>query len=224
VCAYDRLDLRQQFFALCAKNGFVAEFRPPFPNQVPGWALRLARERGIRLGEDAAQLLADMVGPDLLALGSELDKVAAFVFPAKEVDTNAVAACVGDLHQYNAFDLADALGQRDRQRALGLLRRVLTNENEALRVLHALVGHFRRLGQVKDLLGNGTAEGQIERVIGVRGRRLRALLNQSRLYSAAELRRFMHRAAVLDLTFKSSRSSPSALFDALVLEICARSS
>jgi DNA polymerase-3 subunit delta len=97
---------------------------------------------------------------------------------------------------------------------------VLTNENEALRVLHALVGHFRRLWQVKDLLDSGTPESQIERVTGVRGQRLRALLQQSRMYSVGDLRRFMHKAAVLDLTFKSSRSSPAVQFDALVLEMC----
>src|SRR5262245_44749904 len=29
VCAHGRIDLRQQFFSLCAKAGIVAEFRPP---------------------------------------------------------------------------------------------------------------------------------------------------------------------------------------------------
>src|SRR5439155_1371988 len=80
-----------------------------------------------------------------------------------EIDADGVAACAGNVHRHNAFDLADALGQRDRQRALGLLRRVLADEREALRVLHALVGHFRRLWQVKELLDSGAPQGQIER-------------------------------------------------------------
>jgi DNA polymerase-3 subunit delta len=222
VCAHGRVDLRQQFFALCTKTGFVAEFRPPFLNQVPGWAQRLARERGLRLSEEAAQLLADLTGPDLLTLAAETDKLAAFVFPAKDIDADAVTACVGELHRYDAFDLADALGQRDQQKALGLLHRVLVEENEALRILHALVGHFRRLWQVKDLLDSGAPESQLERVVGLRGQRLHALLGQSRLYSVADLRRFLHNAAILDLTLKSTRTSPPALFDALVLELCAR--
>src|SRR5712691_8113381 len=33
-----RVDRWQTFFALCTKRGFVAEFRPPFPNQVGEWA------------------------------------------------------------------------------------------------------------------------------------------------------------------------------------------
>jgi DNA polymerase-3 subunit delta len=222
VCAHGRVDLRQQFFSACAKQGFVAEFRPPFANQMPGWARRIARERGIKINEDAAQLLAELVGADLLALATEVEKTAAFVFPRTEMTADEVRACVGDVHQYDAFHLADALGQRDRQKALGLLRRVLTNDNEALRILHALVSHFRRLWQVKDLLASGVPETQIERATGLRGQRLRSLLSQSRLYSISDLRRFVHSAAALDLTLKSSRSSPAVLFDALVWDMCSR--
>jgi DNA polymerase III, delta subunit len=96
VCAHGRVDMTQKFFALCAKKGFVAEFRPPFANRMPGWAQRLARERGARLSEEAAQLLADLVGPDLLALAGEIDKLVAFVFPGTDIDAAAVTACAGD--------------------------------------------------------------------------------------------------------------------------------
>ena len=224
VCAHGRVDLRQQFFSLCGKNGTVAEFRPPFPNQLPGWATRLARERDVKISEDATQLLAELVGADLFALATEIEKIAAFVFPAKEISGADVSACVGDLHQYDAFDLAAALGQRDLNRALGLLRRVLTNESEALRILHALVGHFRRLWQVKDLLASGAPEAQIERATGLRGQRLRSLVSQSRAYAVNDLQRFIHKSAELDLTLKTSRASPAGLFDALVLDVCLRHS
>jgi DNA polymerase III subunit delta len=88
--------------------------------------------------------------------------------------------------------------------------------------LQALVGHFRRLWRVKELVASGAPELQIERATGLRGMRLRALLGQSRLFSPIDLRRVFLRAAELDLTFKSSRVSPAALFDALILSVCAR--
>jgi DNA polymerase III subunit delta len=222
VCAHGKVDVTQKFFALCAEKGFVAEFRPPFANQLPGWAQRLARERKIQLSEEAGQLLADLVGSDLLALSAEIDKLVAFVLPRTDIDVDAVMMCTGEVSRHNAFDLADALGQRDRQKALGLLHRVLIDERAALLVLHALVGHFRRLWQVKEMVESGAAENQIERTVGLRGMRLRALLSQSRLFTVADLRRFMHRAATLDVTLKSSRVSPLVLFDRLVLEVCTR--
>jgi DNA polymerase-3 subunit delta len=222
ICAYGRIDITQPFFALCAKQGVAAEFRPPFANQLPGWAHQLARERKIQLSEGAAALLADLIGPDLFALATEIDKLAAFIAPRQEIDVDDVSACSGALHKHSAFDLADALGQRDRPRALALLRTVLADERNALPVLHALVSHFRRVWQVKELSRNGVTEIQMERAVGFRGPRLRSLISQSRMYSAADLRQLLHRATSLDLLFKSSRVSPHALFDALVLDVCTR--
>lgn len=222
VCAHGRLELTRKFFSRCAKTGFAAEFRRPFANQMPGWAQRLARERRLWLSDEAAQLLADLIGPDLLSLSTELDKVATFVFPDTDIDVQAVAICTGDVHQHSAFELADALGLRDRKKALGLLRRVLTDERQAVPILHALVGHFRRLWQLRDARDQGLPESHIERTLGLRGQRLRKLLNQSRLYSAPDLRRVLHRAAALDRRLKSARTSAGVLFDALVFDICTR--
>ena len=220
VCTQGRVDVTQKFFDRCAKTGFVAEFRPPFANQVPAWAQRFARERQVTLTEEAAGLLADLIGADLFALANELDKLVAFVAPKTDINGDAVTACAGNLPTSTVFDLADALGQRDRQKASALLRQVLTDERDALPVLQALVGHFRRLWRVKELVASGASEIQIERATGLRGMRLRAMLGQSRLFAASDLYRVFHRAAELDLTFKSSRVSPAALFDALILSVC----
>ena len=222
VCAHGRLELTRKFFSRCAKTGFAAEFRRPFANQMPGWAQRLARERRLRLSDEAAQLLADLIGPDLLLLSAELDKVATFVFPDTDIDAQAVAMCTGDVHQHSAFELADALGLRDRKKALGLLRQVLTDERQAVPVLHALVGHFRRLWQLREAQDQGLPEAHIERTLGLRGQRLRKLLSQSRLYSVPDLRRVLHAAAALDRRLKSARTPAGVLFDALVFDICTR--
>ncbi|MGH9426389.1 MAG: DNA polymerase III subunit delta, partial [Terriglobia bacterium] len=223
VCGNGRLDLTQKFFEQCAKIGVAGEFRPPFVNQMPGWVQRFARARHIQVTEEAVSLLADLVGPDLFALAAEMDKLIAFVSPQTLVEADAVTACVGDLNTASVFDLADALGQRNQPKALGLFREVLTDDREAVPVLQALVSHFRRLWKVKELLAGGMSENQIEWTVNVRGLRLRALLSQSRLFSLTDLRLLFRRMAELDVIFKSARTSPAALFDDLVFAVCRRS-
>ncbi len=220
VCVPGRANLSQKFFSVCAKRGFVGEFRSPFVNQIPGWAQRFARERGVRLNAEAASYLADHIGTDLLALSSEIDKLAAFVLPATDIDQEAVRQCAGDLHQHSAFDLADALGRRNSKRAVRLVRDVLSDERQALPALHALVSHFRRVWQVKDLSAANVPGSQIERAVGLRGQRLRALVEQGRAFSGADLRRILRHASQLDLALKSSPTSPRLLFDVFVLDVC----
>ncbi len=220
VCVQGRANLSQKFFSVCAKRGFVGEFRSPFINQIPGWTQRFARERGVRLTAEAASYLADHMGTELLALSTEIDKLVAFVFPATEIDQEAVRQCTGNLHQHSAFDLADALGRRNRKRAVRLVQDVLSDEKRALPALHALVSHFRRLWQVKDLSDANAPSSQIERATGLRGQRLRALVEQSRVFSGADLRRILRHASQLDFALKSSPASPRLLFDAFVLDAC----
>ena len=224
VCVQGRANLSQKFFSVCAQRGFVGEFRPPFVNQIPGWAQRFARERGVRLNAEAASYLADHIGTDLLALSTEIDKLVAFVFPATEINQEVVRQCVGALHQHSAFDLADALGRRNGKRAVRLLQQVLSDEKRALPVLHALVSHFRRLWQVKDLSDANAPSSQIEQATGLRGNRVRALVAQSRVFSYSDLRRVLRHAAQLDLALKSSPTSPRLLFDAFILAACGRTS
>lgn len=220
VCLQGRANLSFKFFSVCAKHGFVAEFRSPYVNLIPGWAQRFARERGVRLNESAASDLADHIGTDLLALSTEMDKLVAFVFPETEIGVQAVRQCAGDLHQHSAFDLADALGQRNGKRAFGLLRQVLSDEKRAVPVLHALVSHFRRLWQVKDLRDRNAADSEVERAVGLRGKRVQALVRQSRAFSYMDLQRVLHQASCLDIALKSSRTRPQVLFDAFILEVC----
>ena len=222
VCVQGRANLSQKFYSICAKRGFVGEFRQPFVNQIPGWAQRFARERGVRLNAEAASYLADHIGTDLLALSTELDKLTAFVFPQTAIDRDAVQQCVGDLHQHSAFDLADALGRRNGKQALLLLQQVLHDERRALPVLHALVSHFRRLWLVKDLAEANAPSAQIERAVGLRGARIRAFVMQSRAFSSADFRRVLQHASQLDMAFKSSPASPRILFDAFILDVCGR--
>ena len=222
VCVQGRANLSQKFFSVCAKRGFAGEFRSPFINQIPGWAQRFARERGVRLNAEAASYLADHIGTDLLALSTEIDKLVAFVFPATEIDQAVVRQCMGDLHQHSAFDLAEALGRRNSKRAVRLVQEVLRDEKRALPALHALVSHFRRLWQVKDLSDANAPSSQIERAVGLRGQRLRAAVEQGRVFSSADLRRILRHASQLDLALKSSPTSPRLLFDAFVLDVCGR--
>ena len=224
VCVQGRANLNHKFFSTCAKRGFVGEFRAPFDSQMPGWAQRLARERGVRLTREAASLLADRIGPDLFALATEIDKLAAFVFPETDVDHAAVEQCAGDLHQHSAFELADALGARNARRAFGLLQRVLNDDKQAIPVLHALVSHFRRLWKAKDATNarpdRGGQAGQRQKPAGPYGKQARALAAQSRAFSYRDLHRVLQHAARLDLAFKSSPTSARALFDAFILDVC----
>ncbi len=220
VCALGKVSLAQRFFLTCRKMGFVGEFRKPFHAHMKGWAQRVAKEKGFRLQGEAAALLADQMGTNLLALSTEIDKIGAYVVPSKDIGPDDVKAAADDLTAYTVFDLADALGNRNASRALAIAQNVHSAKNSAIGMLHAFVSHIRRIWRVKEMTAENVSRERIETAIGARGQRASSLIRQSQNFSFSELAGIIRAALDLDVSLKSKATPPRLLFDEFLLRVC----
>ena len=90
----------------------------------------LAARAGLRLAEDALDLLVDSLGADIARIAVEIEKLALYA-GARPVGVDDIAALVPDARAGNVFALVNALGRRDRTRALEILD-TLVREGEYL--------------------------------------------------------------------------------------------
>jgi DNA polymerase-3 subunit delta len=100
-------------------------FEPLPPKRAGRWILHRARQLGIEVEPDAAELLLRVVGSDLGALAAELEKLAA-VSDGAPATADRVAALVGIHHGETIHDWRDALFDGDAARAARLLEPVLS--------------------------------------------------------------------------------------------------
>jgi DNA polymerase-3 subunit delta len=108
-----------------------------------------AARRGIALGPGAAEALADAVGPQLLRLASELEKVALLAGPGERVTREHVQEAVSVLAEERTWELADATFEGRSADALAALSRLFASGVAAPVVLAALAAQLRRLVRVK---------------------------------------------------------------------------
>ncbi|MDX1623203.1 MAG: DNA polymerase III subunit delta [Gemmatimonadota bacterium] len=100
---------------------------------------------GKRLDRDAAEALAE-IGEELHPLYSELEKVALYVGDEERITREDVeAVCVGGAIG-TVWELVDAVGARDTERAFTLLSELLEGGESAYRLVPLLANHFCRLG------------------------------------------------------------------------------
>ena len=125
------------------KAGTPLEYRPLSPERVRKWiAHHAASVLSIGIADDAAELLQQAVGNDLLLLEAELDKCASYVRGAHErssaahqdrvtaasppmIDVDAVTAVVGVRRGETVTDLLDAVARQDAAAAITLVPHVL---------------------------------------------------------------------------------------------------
>jgi DNA polymerase-3 subunit delta len=168
------------------RSRWVKAFRDPAAMvdcEAPKGARELAKflkgesaRQGAKLSADAAGLLGERVGPQLLLLRQEIEKASLLAGIGETIERRHVEMSVAAVAEEPIWDLTDAIGQGKTADALDMLARMTNHGAAAPAVLGALASHFRRLVRV----GHGEKVGGPPFVV-------RKLEQQARRYSLPRL-------------------------------------
>jgi DNA polymerase-3 subunit delta len=106
----------------------------------------LARRAGFRLAPEALDLLVEALGADIARIAVEIEKLSLYA-GSRAIGADDIAALVPDARATTIFALVNALGRRDRARALGILE-TLTREGEYLPLALAFLSTQFRMALV----------------------------------------------------------------------------
>ena len=112
-----------------------------------------AKKRKLRFDEDALELFVMLTGGDTRQIDNELEKIDVYLGSKREVGINVVRELVPLARSGVIFELGNALAQRDIERALRLVRRLLDQGESAIGILLvAIIPTVRNLLLAKDLM------------------------------------------------------------------------
>jgi DNA polymerase III subunit delta len=175
------------------------------------------RRRGLRVAPDALQELLAEVGQDLRRLMGEVEKLEAYTAGRSEITLDDVSAVVGRGLGQPLYRLGDAFAARDVSASLGLVRSLLDDGEEGLRILTTL---HRTVRQVRGAVA--MREARTPRAeIGARllppnmQFKLDALLEASRRWSEEDLRRALETLGRADRRVKRGADTAAMLVAAV---------
>lgn len=203
-------------------NGAVTRFFPLLDRELASWIESWAKARGLSLQRDAAQYLWQAVGNDLQKIGNELEKVEIYLKEKKTIAFEDVKAVVGDFREYTSFDLAAALGSKNREKALLILTRLLQEGEAPVGLLGSIAWNFRRLLQAKSMEASGTGPDDIMKKLRppVIFHQVAQFKSQMKSYSLEELRKAFEVMLSADKAIKSSGLSGRLVLERMILELC----
>lgn len=130
--------------------------KTPAAHRLPEWCVRRsASAYGKQLSAPAAQMLVDLVGPEMGQLDQELAKLAAYAGEAAKIDAGDVDRLVGASRAETTWKVFGALAAGRPAEALLILDRVFEQGEEPLKVLGAFSMQLRRLAQAYRLTQQG---------------------------------------------------------------------
>ena len=145
-----KLDMRTSVAKAIQSGGEIVDCATPTCGKRRTGCAR-ARQAGVKLAPPTARALVEAVGPNLLALEGELQKLALYAEGGRAITAEDVAELVPQGRERSAFDLGAALARGDAASALRLCDELLLR-GEAKEGLIALLAR-----QVRQILAGQAA-------------------------------------------------------------------
>ncbi|MEM1025146.1 MAG: DNA polymerase III subunit delta [Myxococcota bacterium] len=218
----EKFDARAKVYKAFQKAGAALRFPRPKPQQMPDLIQAQARTRCIRIESSAARLLAETVGADLTGAVQALEKLELYkgVGAAEPIGRVDVSELVANVKEESVFDLVDAIGTRDRAKAIELLHRLMNAQREpGLRLLAMVARHVRLLLRAQAHLASRGEPRELPSVLGLPPFLADKLARQARSFGRAQLVVGHARIKRADRLLKSSRLSDLRVMERLALEL-----
>lgn len=210
------VDWTQSHPERCWSRAFTLPTGPAMTN----WIQEQAAKMGGKIERPAAQLLASYIDEDPRLAKKEIEKLLTYVDNARPVTEDDVGELVSDVRQGDVFEMVDAIGYGDGQKAMFMLRRLL-EDSDPLPLFGMIIRQFRLLIQVRELVDlNPTRDHySIAQQIGSHPYPIQKLMPQTKLFTLDQLKTIYHQLSEVDQAIKTGQLEGGLALDLLIASL-----
>lgn len=114
----------------CDKSTVIFTSDPIKDYQLPAWVQKQAKEHNFKLNPQAAGILAENIGNDLTRINNEFKKLKIILPEGTEITPDIIEKNIGISKEYNIFELQNALGERNADKAFKICLNFTHNMKE----------------------------------------------------------------------------------------------
>ncbi len=212
------------------------EFQRLKGRELSSWLKKRAWEKGKVLTDGAAQYLIELSGDHLFDLDQELEKVLLSIGEKKQIDPSDIEAITSEVKINTVFDLTEAIGQQDLEKALKILGKSLESKSIPFRkdeeepkrrdemisllLLSMMAKQYWNLLKVKEITTLEEDMGEVAKKMNMPLWGIRKLVEQSKQFSKAALKKGILRCYQTDLDLKRGLGTKNLLMEKLVMDLC----
>jgi len=199
-------DKRKSFYKKLTAKAEVKEFLPLSGQALSTWIQKRVREGAAQINTPASEHLVSLAGQDLWRLTREIDKLTAYS-PGESIGRELIDRLVVPTLEANVFHLTDALGVKDRRKAIQHLHRSLAAGENLRQVFYMIVRQFRLLlqgGGYKSVNPNAKATA-FAATLKLHPFVARNTMEQLRNFKMEELKSAYAQLLDIDMDLKTSR-------------------
>lgn len=144
---YKKPDKRKKITKLLEKKTVFFESQKIRDDKLPLWINKYLKIKNYQIHPNAAIMIAEYLGNDLLKVSHELEKLTILVSPDQQITPEIVEKNIGISKEYNVFELQKALGQCNIKKANEIIYYFSKNPKEysLIKIIGLLFSYFQKI-------------------------------------------------------------------------------
>ena len=212
-------NLSSEPFKTLDANEFLFEAKELKGKNLIDWLINIAEEKEKKLSEENAQMLVDIVGENRSMLEDQLEKICVFLNKEKEISLESIKQISSELKQFNIFDLQNAIGLKDKAKALTVANNLLDNGAEPTFIITMLTRYFTGLAKIPELQSKNTPLQEAARIVGTHHFYYPNYVKARNLYSDEKLVEVFRVLLKADISVKTTSADDKTIITLLIAEI-----
>ncbi len=189
-------------------------------SRMPQWLMQYSEQQGYPLTPDAAHFLIANVGPSILALKNELEKLINFKNEPSPITIEDVQSTSGMYREANVFALQKALSRRQLAKSIEIGHLLLETGADATTINAVLFAFFRKVLITAALRRQNVSPAQIKQKMHLYDFQLRDFMETLKFFSFEQLKKVLVLLHQFDLAQKGIRTDTSKNLEVLCYKIC----
>lgn len=217
IAPYEKMDERKKISKLMKEKAVFLEAKSLEGNDLRVWIQSTVQHEGKTIGEEAIQLLIEVIGHDLVQLQSEIKKMAIYLGEETEISTSIIEILLSKTLEQDAFQLLNAYLRGDTSTALSVYHDLLRQKEEPIKLTGLLASQIRLMSNVTYLRKKGYHAQAIAKQLKVNPYRVKLIVESRNPIDEKRLLHVMHRLADADLKLKTSSGNRDRILEYLLM-------
>lgn len=208
----------EPYLSLRQKN-YIFEANDLKGDELISWIVKYSAKKQKLISNENAAMLVSIVGENRSLIEMQLHKIFAYLGDEKEITHEIIQKQSSALKEFTIFDLQNAIGVRNKIRALEVANNLLDKGKDALFIIVMLTRYFTALAQIPELEKNSTTDQEGARIIGTHPFYYKDYKRASIYYRDLKLLKAGKALFHADLTIKTTSVDPKTVITMLLAEI-----
>ena len=214
---------QKEIYKLLKREKYAEEFKLLTGVALKNWIKKQVAQENILIENQVIELLIKTSGDNLWLLKNELDKLISWQLLSKK----SQKICLSDVQnitppevERNIWRLIDALGDKNKLKALKILSDQFKNEVETSKIITLLVHQYRTILRIKSYLQthSGINQYQVAKTLSLHPFVCKKGLIQEKNYTLKELKKIYQQLLKIDFLRKTRKINSEMLLDLLIIK------